>query len=47
MKELLELFKRWAKLLSTSGINSKKIVLDELEKLIENLEKGVDDNGTI
>ena len=47
MNELLELFKRWSKLLSTSGINSKKIVLDELKKLIEELEKGVDDNGTI
>jgi hypothetical protein len=35
MKEILELIKRWIKLLGVSGINSKQIVLDEMKAYLE------------
>lgn len=43
MKELLKLMKRWVKLLGTSGINSKQIVLDEMKAY---LEKAGNEDGT-
>ena len=36
MEEILE---RWIKLLETNGINSKKIVRDEMEKLLKKLKE--------
>ena len=35
MKEILELIKRWIKLLGVSGINSKQIVLDEMNLILK------------
>lgn len=32
-----ETLKRWIKLLNTSGINSKKIVLDEMKLLLKEM----------